>query len=142
MARSAEISNQFNTFVSLDDSLLQLLELRTGEAECALKLEFASILKAPGGSPYDPHVKFEPARVLLRGVRSIVFDGEYQLNSTVVGCRAEPAGDGDHVTFSFDLTGGTDADAFLVTLTITAESFDVSAWDGQTQTSSDSGTTT
>jgi len=45
------------------------------------------------------------------------------------GCRAEPTGDGEHVNFSFDLTGGTDPEAFLVTVTITAATFDVTAWD-------------
>ncbi|MCH9687405.1 MAG: hypothetical protein K0V04_38580 [Deltaproteobacteria bacterium] len=129
MASSAEISTQFNTFVCLDDSLLQLLELKTGDAECSLKFQFANILKAPGGSPYDPRVKFEPARISFRGVRSMMLGGEYQLNSNVVGCRAEPTGDGEHVDFSFDLTGGTDPEAFLVTVTITAATFDVTAWD-------------
>ncbi len=127
MAKTTEISNQFNTFLCLDDSLLEVLELRTGDAECSLRFEFASILKAPGGSPYEPRVKFEPALVSFRGVRSLTFGGEYQLNSTVVGCRAEPVGDGEHINFYFELTGGTDPDAFLVSVTITATSFHVMA---------------
>lgn len=133
MASPAETSTQFNTFVCLDDSLLQVFELRTGDAACILRFEFATILKAPGGSPYDPRVRFEPARLSFRGVRSVMFGGEYQLNSTVVGCRAEPTGDGEHVTFLFDLTGGTDPEAFLVTVTITASSFDVTAWEESEQ---------
>lgn len=129
MTRTAETSKRFNTLVHLDDSLLQLIELKTGDAECSLKFGVARILKVPGGSPYDPRLMFKPGRLSFRGVRSITFGGEYQLNSTVVGCRAEPAGDGEHVIFSLDLTGGTDAEAFFVTLTISAVNFDVTAWD-------------
>lgn len=75
MASSAEVSTQFNAFVFIDDALLQLLELKTGDAECSLKFSVARILKAPGGSPYDPRLMFEPGRLSFRGVRSIGFGG-------------------------------------------------------------------
>jgi hypothetical protein len=124
----AEIITRFNTLVSLGDALLQVVELRTGEAECRVKFDFARKLKAEGASIFDPEENFEPASLCLRGVQSIVCDGTYQLNSTVVDFGAAPSGDREFIEFYFELSGGTDPDAFLVKVKILATDFQLGIW--------------
>lgn len=124
----AAIIKRFNTLLSLADSLLGVLELRTGEAECRLKFDFARVLRAEGASIFDPEAVYKPASLRLFGVRSIVFSGTYQLNSTVVDFGAEPSDEDDFIEFYFDLTGGSDPDAFLVRLKILAKEFEFGRW--------------
>ena len=115
---------RFNSLVALDDSLLQVVELKTGLAECRLVFDFARLLKAEGSSVFDPEAVYRPACLALFGVRSISFDGMlYQLNSTVVGHGAAPASVKGFVEFYFDLTGGTDPDAFMARMKIVARDF-------------------
>lgn len=124
----SDIITRFNTVVSLGDSLLQVMEVKTGMAECRLKFDFGRILSIDKPSIFDPKAKFAPASLLLRGVKSIIFDGEYQLNSTVIDYGATPSESGEHVEFYLELSGGTDPDAFLVKVTFRAMDFDFGPW--------------
>jgi len=121
---TAEIARRFN-LIYIGDSLLELLELRTGEAECHLRFNMAKVLEAEGANIFEPRAKYEPAWLRFLGVRSISFDRSYQLNSTVVDFGAIDHGDGAHLEFYFDLTGGVDPDAFLVKVRILAKDFDL-----------------
>jgi hypothetical protein len=56
-------------------------------------------------------------------VREIAFEGRYQLNATMVDIEARVLPDGTGIEFAFELTGGHDADAFLVKMMIVAEDF-------------------
>jgi hypothetical protein len=121
----SELVRRFNTLY-FGDSLLQVLELRTGEAECALTFNGGSALKHEGASIFDPEVRFVPAVLRFKAVRSIACEGAgYQLNSTVVDFGASEASAPDYIEFFFDLTGGTDAEAFIVKLKIMAKDFQV-----------------
>lgn len=119
-----DTETRFNSLVALDDSLLQVVELQTGKGECKLVFDFARLLRVEGGSIFDPEAVYRPACVVLFGVRSVSFEGAaYELNSTVVGHGAAPASVNGFVEFYFDLTGGTDRDAFLVRMKIVAQDF-------------------
>jgi hypothetical protein len=121
------IANTVSRFNSLyiGDSLLERLELNTQGAECHFRFTMAKVLAAEGASIFEPLAKYEPGWLRLSGVRSISFDQGYQLNSTVVDFGAVDHGDGEYIEFYFDLTGGTDPDAFLVRLTILAKDFEL-----------------
>ena len=119
-----DIQTRFNSLIALGDSLLQVVELKTGLAECRLVFDFASLLKADGASVFDPETVYQPACLAFFGVRSVSFEGMvYQLNSTVVGHGAAPASVNGFVEFYFDLTGGTDPDAFMARMKIVARDF-------------------
>ena len=119
-----EMTDRFNT-IYLGDSLLQKVELKTTEAECQLTFNAGKVLKASGASIFDPRARFEPAQLTFHGVRAIsCHGGVYRLNATVVDFAAQPADAPDHIEFSFDLTGGHDPDAFLVTIKIVAVRFE------------------
>jgi hypothetical protein len=119
-----EIVTRFNRLY-LGDSLLQQVELKIGEAECRLTFNAGKVLKAEGGSIFEPEAKFAPAVLRLQGVRSISCEGgRYQLNSTVLDFGATPSEDRVHIDFYFDLTGGTDPDAFMVKVKFEARGFD------------------
>ena len=67
-----EIQTRFNALVALDDSLLQAVELKTELAECRLVFDFARLLKAEGGSVFDPRQSIDPPALLsLESVRSL-----------------------------------------------------------------------
>ena len=57
----------------------------------------------------------------------MAFDGRFQLNATIIECDATPLPDGEHVEFAFTLTGGSDPDAFVVTLRIIGKEFSFGA---------------
>ncbi|QSQ17732.1 hypothetical protein [Myxococcus landrumensis] len=119
-----EIVSCFNTLY-LGDSLLQRVEFRIPEAECRLTFNAGKVLKAGGGSIFEPEARFAPALLSLHGVRSVIWDEKtYQFNSTVVDFGAALSGDGEHIEFHFALSGGTDPDAFLVKLTFIAKAFE------------------
>ncbi len=108
----------------LGDSLLQKVELVTGEAEARLIFNAGKRLKTQGGSIFEPEAAFAPAVLLLQGVRSISCEGSsYQLNSTVVGFGAGPCDDDPYIDFWFELTGGTDPEAFMVKMKVVAKGF-------------------
>lgn len=123
----ARLASTFNELY-LGDSLLEAIELKTAQAECRLRFNAGKILKGNGASIFDPKARFEPALLCLHGVRSIACGGVYQLNSTVVDFGAAATADGQYVDFYFDLTGGTDPDAYLVRINIVARSFDFGPW--------------
>jgi hypothetical protein len=121
-----EIVNRFNTLY-LGDSLLQEISVETGSAQCRLRFSAGSVLKK-GGTIFDPELRFEPALLRLHAVKSIQCEGgPYRLNSTVVDFGAAPTDHDDLIEFSFDMTGGTDPESFLVKVTIRAEDFDFAA---------------
>jgi len=129
MIQSTEIATRFNRRLSLGDALLQVLELRTGAAQCRLKFESGRLLKDEEVSwPSEPEARFEPASLCFHGVRSIDFDGSYQLNSTVIDFGATSNGSSEYVEFYFDLTGGRDPECFIVKLKIVAKSFEYGPW--------------
>lgn len=119
-----DLVREFNRLY-LGDSLLQQVVLDIGEAKCQLRFNAGKVLKAEGASIFEPEAKFEPALLRFRGVRSLYCEGgPYQLNSTVVDFGAAPSGDGDYIEFYFDLTGGTDPEAFMVKLKVLAKYFE------------------
>ncbi|MEM6290966.1 MAG: hypothetical protein AAGA54_06855 [Myxococcota bacterium] len=120
-----EVADRFNRMVLLDDALIGRIDLRTGDAQCRIQTDFAGILRPPDFESASPEATFEPAEIVFRGVHAVDFGTNYQLTSTVVGCKATPAADRVHVDFAFDVTGGTDPDAFYTTFTVTAASFEV-----------------
>jgi hypothetical protein len=121
---NCDIERTFNSRVGLDDSLLQLVELRTGGAECRLTFDFGRLLNVDASNIFDSEAVHRPACLTLFGVRSVSCEGaSYQLNSTVVGYGARAVGAEGFFEFYFDLTGGTDPDAFMVKLVITARDF-------------------
>lgn len=110
----------------LGDSWLQIAKLRIGEATCDLTFSCGLVLEAEGASIFDPKIRFAPALLRFSGVRSICCEGakSYQLNSCVVDFGARLSRVSDHVDFYFDLAGGVDADAYIVTVTIAAKDFE------------------
>jgi len=119
-----EIVREFNRLY-LGDSLLQQVVLDIMEATCRLKFNAGKVLKAERASIFEPEAKFEPASLRFQGVRSLsCAGGPYQLNSTVVDFGAAPSGDRDYIEFYFDLTGGTDPEAFMVQVKILAKYFE------------------
>lgn len=109
--------------VYIGDSLLKVLEIQTGGATCRLRFDAGMVLSPGSMDIFQPEEKFAPAFLNIFGVRSLTFDGSYQLNSTVVGFGAEALAGGEYVEFYFVLTGGTDPDAFMVKLRIVGRSF-------------------
>ena len=110
--------------LSLGDSMIQVIELRTGEARCHIQLDTGSVLSSEHASIFESEAEFAPALLALEGVRSTSWEGGvYQLNSTVVDFGAAISDIEGYVDFYFDLTGGTDPDSFLVKLRIVAKSF-------------------
>jgi len=122
-----ELLRRFNSLY-LGDSMLEMVQLKTGEAECRLRFNSGKVLKDDGTTIFSPESKFEPASLWLYGVRSIECNGPYQLNSTVVDFGAKPNVEVGFIDFHFDLTGGTDPDAFLVKVKIVAKDFLFGPW--------------
>lgn len=123
-----EMVARFNTRLSLGDALLQIMELRTGAAECRLKFESGGLLGVESTSSFDMEARYKPASLWFHGVRSIDFDGSYQLNSTVVDFGASARSDSEYIEFYFDLTGGHDAERYYVKMKIVAKSFEYGPW--------------
>jgi hypothetical protein len=124
------MDREFNRLY-LGDSLLQQVVLDIGEAKCQLKFNAGKVLKAEGASIFEPEAKFEPAFLRFRGVRSLCCEGgPYQLNSTVVDFGAAPSEDSDCIEFYFDLTGGTDPEAFMVKVKVLAKYFEFAPVEG------------
>lgn len=108
----------------LGDSLLQRILVDTAEARCLMRFSSGKVLKGDGSSIFDPEARFEPAQLVVSGVRSIGFDGGlYQLNATVVDFGAVLANVTGYVELFFDLTGGSDPSAFMVRMKIVARDF-------------------
>ena len=107
----------------LHDSMINSLEVLTAEARCRLRLHAGAVLRVKGGDKFDPFVRYAPALLTLDGVREMTFEGRYQLNATIVDVEATPLSGGEYLTFTFDLTGGHDADAYMVKLRIVAQNF-------------------
>ncbi|WP_224241737.1 hypothetical protein [Hyalangium gracile] len=119
-----QIVTNFNALY-LGDSLLQQVELKIGDAECRLKFNSGKVLEAEGASIFEPKEMFAPAVLRLQGIRSITCEGgRYQLNSTVVDFGAVISKEHEYIDFYFELSGGTNPDAFLVKLKFEAMSFD------------------
>lgn len=119
-----EFVSRFNTLY-LGDSLLRSVEFKIPEAECRLTFGAGMVLKAGGGSIFEPEATFAPALLRLQGVRSVIWDEKtYQFNSTVVDFGAEVSGEGEYIEFYFTLTGGSDPDAFMVTVKFIAKAFE------------------
>lgn len=126
----AEVIERFNR-LSLADSMLEVIEIRTGKAECRMKFESGGVLRSEGASIFDPkafEAVYEPALLRFLDVRSMVCGGAYQLNSTVVDYGAEPSVNREYIEFYFDLTGGSDPEAFLVRLKFLAKDFELGRW--------------
>jgi hypothetical protein len=120
----AEVISRFEA-IYLGDSLLEVIELRTADAECRLTFNAGKVLKADGSSIFEPEATFEPACLALLGVRSLHCEGgPYQLNATVVGFGAEPGSVPGFIEFYLDLTGGIDPAAFMVRMTFLATHFE------------------
>jgi hypothetical protein len=119
-----DIVNRFNSLVALDDSLLQTVRLQTGKAECGLEFDFARLLAGEGANIFSPEAVYRPALLTFHGIRSIYCEGAtYQLNSTVVGFGAELSTIDGYCEFYFELTGGTDPDAFMAKVKIIAKDY-------------------
>ena len=98
-------------------------EVLTAEGRCRIRLHAGAVLRTKGGDKFNPLARYEPALLTLEGVREIAFDGRYQLNATIVDTEARALPDGVNVEFVFDLTGGHDADAYLIKLRIVGKGF-------------------
>lgn len=119
-----EIVREFNRLY-LGDSLLQQVVLDISEATCWLRFNAGKVLRVEGASIFEPEAKFEPALLRFQGVRSLCCEGgPYQLNSSVVDFGAASSGNGDYIEFYFDLTGGTDPEAFMVKVKVLAKEFE------------------
>lgn len=123
-AHPGKVSERFN-LLQLGDSLLERFDIRTIDAARALRFSGDSALKSGEAGIFDPAAEFAPAQLRFEGVKSISFDGRYELNSTVVDFGA--SSDGTNVVFYFDLTGGRSRDAFLVRVEIVAALFSFGA---------------
>jgi hypothetical protein len=120
-----EVVSRFNRLY-LGDSLLLKVELNTGGSECKLTFNAGSVLRAEDTNTFEPEARFQPAVLTLKGLLSLSCDGlGYQLNSTVVGFRVVPSAKRLGLfEFHFELTGGTDPEAFMVSLKFEAKGFE------------------
>lgn len=121
MTRSPTLENFERLY--LHDSMINSLEVLTAEARCRLRLHAGAMLRVKGGDKFAPLVRYTPALLTLHGVREMAFEGRYQLNSTIADVAAMQLPGGEHIEFTFDLTGGNDADAYTVKLRIVAKDF-------------------
>jgi hypothetical protein len=118
----SDVAKRFNGLY-LGDAMLQHVELRIASSECLLTLDRGMVLE-PGGTIFAPKASFAPAVLSFNGVRTISCEGgQYQLHSTVVDFGAEASAAEGYVAFSLHLTGGTDADAFMIKVRIEAADF-------------------
>ena len=106
--------------IHIADALIQEIAIENGQARCRFELSRAAILDSPGADRYAPKVRFSPATLEFTGVRAISFSEQYQLNATIVDFGAVVHSDGEHLEFWFELTGGTDPDAFMASIKIWA----------------------
>jgi hypothetical protein len=107
----------------LHDSMVTSFEVLTAKARCRIRLDVAAVLRTKKGDRFNPLVRYAPALLILEGVREIAFEGRYQLNATIMNIEARALPDGANVEFEFELSGGHDADAYLVKLRIVAKDF-------------------
>jgi hypothetical protein len=107
----------------LHDSMVTSFEVLTANARCRFRLHAAAVLRTKKGDQFDPLVRYAPALLTLEGVREIAFEGRYQLNATIMYIEARALPDGENVEFVFHLSGGHDADAYLVKLRIVGKDF-------------------
>ena len=112
--------------IYVGDSLLHLMEIRTGDANCRLHLDVGKILKPGSKDIFDPQTQFSPASLVFKGLRSVNIEGgHYELNSTIVDFGAKPASVEGLIEFFFVLTGGITQESFMARLNFVARSCDL-----------------